>query len=517
MHYHWSRFFLAAILFLLATGLYYAWKIGSGNSEYSLINVLGGRPAPATAAEFTPQSEPLIDLNEIQLLSRLNQEYTTLMQRVVPSVVSINTKKTYTTKRYYWDWNRAGFATRNVQFNRPSLGSGFIVSEQGHVMTSYHVIADVDEIQVTRSDGKSYRAEVVGSDLAVDLTILKITGRENEVFPALPLGDSDKVQVGEMVFAIGNPFGLSESVTRGIISAKERRLTDADTEFFQTDAVINPGSSGGPLVNLRGEVVAINASIYSGAQEAPAWQGIGLAIPANDIRASFESIMLRGSPGRGYLGIVPEELYPHVAIGAGLPSDRRGVHVLEVVADSPAAAAELQPADIILSFGDTPLEGSSDLIRRVREIPVGTRVKLGLWREGQQLEVEATIGERTREVAIATQPGPDGERRPSMSDLLGVMVRKLEAREKLSLGLHPETAAIIITEVSPNSPAAKSLQPNDLIHEVNRQPVDSAEQFFEALNAIPLNRSSALLITRNGSRALVVLHTHTTDPHSEGR
>ncbi|MFV1995357.1 MAG: trypsin-like peptidase domain-containing protein, partial [Verrucomicrobiales bacterium] len=395
---------------------------------------------------------------------------------------------------------------RDQDYRTPGLGSGVIVSREGHILTNHHVIADVDEILVTLNSGKRYQAKLVGSDARSDIAVLKIAGGASEIFPALPLGDSDEVRVGEMVFAVGNPFGLNETVTRGIISARERRLTDADNSFFQTDAVINRGSSGGPLVNLRGEVIGINVYIYSGEHGVPFWQGVGLSIPSNDVREAFDALMKGGRPSRGYLGIGVDDINPEIALVHGL-NNSRGVIIEEVVADSPAADAGLQPKDVILKFDGRPVLNTSDLIPRVRARSVGSGVVLGIRRNRRDMELSAVIGERSTEVRLEAPAAADSSL--SLSEILAVEVRSLNAREREARGLHPETPAIIISRVPPDSPAANSLQVGDLVHEINRQPISNPGEFTAAIDSMPLNHTSVLFVTRNGSRAFVVLEPRT--------
>ena len=252
--------------------------------------------------KFTPADKPSLDLDSVDVLQRLDDEYTKVVTAVVPSVVSITTTKTLT-RRTPIDPLELFFGRRfsddsPAQQKVTSLGSGVIVSKEGHIVTNNHVLNGTEDVTVQLSDGREEKAKIVGTDGQIDLAVLKID--LPNLIP-LPIGDSDKVRVGQIVMAIGNPFGLDESVSQGIISAKDRRaMNDSQVEFFQTDTAINPGNSGGPLVNIRGEVIGINTAIYS---ESGGNQGIGFAIPSNVVKAAMNSIISKGRVIRGYLGV----------------------------------------------------------------------------------------------------------------------------------------------------------------------------------------------------------------------
>ena len=239
-------------------------------------------------------------MEDVQLLARLNSEYTRLVGRVVPSVVSIDTvgerreRLNYLGKTYERTWETNG------------IGSGVIVTPEGHVVTNEHVINGTLGMKVTLHDGRTFPARLIGKDPTLDVAVLRIDG--DGPFEALNFGDSGRVQPGEMVFAVGNPFGLGETVTQGIISAKERSISDRQRDLFQTDAAINPGNSGGPLVNFQGEIIGINVAIYSPDTENRGFAGVGFSIPSNDVRDTFRQILERGRPVRGFLGLNGRDL-----------------------------------------------------------------------------------------------------------------------------------------------------------------------------------------------------------------
>jgi serine protease Do len=283
---------------------------------------------------------------------------------------------------------------------RQSLGSGVIASADGYIVTNGHVVADADEIVVRLSDHSEHKAKVVGVDARTDVALLKI---EAQNLPALPFGDSDKLEVGEPVMAIGNPFGLEQTVTTGIVSAKERFIGSGPyDDFIQTDASVNPGNSGGPLVDTRGTLVGINTAIFS---QTGGSVGIGFAIPVNLAKDVLRQLRDRGEVVRGYLGVSVMPVTPEARQAAKLESSR-GALVAETVSGSPAAAAGLKPGDIIVAFQGEPIQNPHDLTRRVAATPPGTKVSLRVARNGRETPVETTLG-RLKDAP----PGPSGAER----------------------------------------------------------------------------------------------------------
>jgi S1-C subfamily serine protease len=313
------------------------------------------------------------------LLATLDREFTTLVNQVLPSVVSIeaipadDADPRIQMLRFLFGGNAPG--------TRPS-GSGVIVSDQGHIVTNLHVVNNAGAVQVQLADGRTLPAKFVGADGPSDIAILKI---ETEGLQPLPFGDSDRVNVGQMVFAVGNPLGLQETVTQGIISAKGRRaLSEAANEFFQTDAAINPGSSGGPLINLQGEIIGINNSI------SPQGQGIGFAIPANTVRRVFESIRDHGRFIRPWFGAYMRSLTPQLAQQLGLP-DAAGVLVMLAYEGSPAEKGGVKPGDVIVEFNGKPIRDLIDLRNRVAETDIGQKVSMRIRRGRDELSLQTVI------------------------------------------------------------------------------------------------------------------------------
>jgi serine protease Do len=367
----------------------------------------GGRPE-----RYTPASGPKIDLKDMQVLAALDSEYTRLVDAVVPSVVSIATSRHVQVARIADPLERF-FRNRRLLQQPPqeriqtALGSGVIVSKEGHILTNRHVIAEMEKIEVQLTDGRVEPATLIGADEQTDIAVLKIDAKNIE---PLALGDSDQVRVGQMVFAIGNPFGLQETVTQGIVSAKGRRaMADSGVEFFQTDAAVNQGNSGGPLLNLRGEIIGINSAIYSTSDQG-AWLGISFAIPSNVARRALESLLKNGRIIRGYLGVNMMDITPFIARQLGLP-DTAGALVEEVVSGSPAEKAGVQPRDVIQRFNGHPITDTRALRSRVAETDIGGKAELTIFRNGQQIVVTAIVSETPAGTAT-TPPRPSIPPRP---------------------------------------------------------------------------------------------------------
>lgn len=337
---------------------------------------------------FTQPVEPSLDLGEVELLARLDGEYSKLAASVLPSVVSVTTK---TVRQGGYGWHPFfGLVGTRAQVI-PGLGSGAIISKEGHVVTNFHVIEGVNEVMVTTQDKKSYPARFLGANRQRDIAVLKIESNRKD-FPALKFADSDAVKVGQLVLAVGNPFGLSGTVTRGIISARDRHLSDSSLDYLQTDAVINPGNSGGPLVNVRGEILGINVAIYRGDENVRAWQGVGLAVPAKDAEAVIKAVLNQEQDIEpGYLGleVAAETVRLEGAQGPGQVVV--GALVTAVVRGSPAAVAGMLPGDVVVAFQRQLIESPSGLMESIRSLQPGKEAVVRLVREGQELEVAMRV------------------------------------------------------------------------------------------------------------------------------
>lgn len=349
---------------------------------------------------------PKLDLKDVQVLSALDTEYTKLVESVMPSVVAITTLARVRVPQAMDPYDYF-FGRRGRTALRSGLGSGVIVSKEGHILTNHHVIEGVDEIRVQLNDGRIEAAELVGSDPRVDIAVLRIRARN---ITPLSFGDSDNIRVGQMVFAIGNPFGLQETVTQGIISAKGRAISDSGPDLLQTDAAVNPGNSGGPLLNLRGEIIGINSAIYS---QTGGWAGISFAIPSVTARRTMERILQKRPPTRSYLGVIMRDITPNIAQALNL-GDIRGVLVAEVISGSPAENAGLQSGDVIVRFNGRNITNSRDLRRLLMDLDVGNNVELVVLREGKEVTLNAQMGEMPEDLpgrGVPQAPSPGARSR----------------------------------------------------------------------------------------------------------
>jgi serine protease Do len=362
-------------------------------------------------------------------------------------------------------------------------GSGFIVSEDGYILTNNHVVADADKIEVTLADGTSYPAEIVGTDPTFDLAVIKIGAKG---LPVLELGDSENVRVGEWVVAIGNPYGFESTVTVGVISAKDRSVRARNLNFdgfLQTDAAINPGNSGGPLLNLDGEVIGINTAII------PYAQGIGFAVPVNMAKQVLDDLVKYGTVKRGWLGVYIQPLTPEFAEAYGVEHEG-GAVVSDVVPDSPAAGAGLRRGDVIVAVDGETIEDHTDLSFCIRSHLEGDKVRLTVIREGKEREVSVTLG---------SIPGRSQEQERSLKETeerLGLRVEPVTPELRRELGA-PATRGMAVAEVLPGSPADRiGLKRGDIILEVNGRPVDDIKSWQKVMSEV--QDSAVLLVWRDG-------------------
>jgi serine protease Do len=373
------------------------------------------------------------------------------------------------------------------------LGSGVIATADGYIVTANHVVEQAEEIKVLLPDKRSFVGKLIGSDSKTDVAVIKI---EATGLPVLPWGNSSRLEVGEVVLAIGNPFGLNQTVTMGIISAVGRAnvgIVDYE-DFIQTDAAINPGNSGGALVNLKGELIGINTAIFT---RTGGYMGIGFAIPSNMAKSVMTSLIKHGKVVRGWLGVSIQEVTEELAKEFGAP-DLTGVLVTDVAEDSPAAKAGLERGDLLTAFNKLPIKDPVHLRGLVAETPPGTMVVLSVLREKKAREVRVTLGEQPREVAALR--GPPGVL-PSEHALAGVTVEPLPPEDARRLKIK---AGVVVSEVDPESPAAQAgLLEGDVIREINRKPVRSVQDFERIAGELPPKARALLLITRG--RATVFL------------
>jgi Do/DeqQ family serine protease len=447
--------------------------------------------------KFTLPDKPPLDLGDVELLSRINDEYANLTKAVVPSVVSIDTAGVRT-EQLQDIWGR----TRVRRYPTQGQGSGVIVTKEGHVVTNHHVIAGQQKIQVTLHGGKTLPAHLIGEDTLLDIAVLKIDAEET--FTPLKLGDSAQAQVGQIVFAVGNPFGLGETVTQGIISAKARSISDSQRDLFQTDAAINPGNSGGPLVNLRGEIIGINVAIFSPDKENPGFQGVGFSIPANDVKDALYQILQRGKPIRGYLGVEMRDLDPDVRLALQYDGND-GTVVRGILPSSPAQAAGLKPGDIIRTFNGESIRTYTQLFTLVQRTHIGDTVTLGVWRNGKSIDLKATITESGAGSQTAKLPEASTEqgrtRDPEeILQAIGVEVRDLSVPERMR-----GYRGVVVTGITETGLAASQLKTGDLIIAVNNARISGASEFFLHLASSAAVQDTSLVVFRDGKSVRVTI------------
>jgi len=430
-----------------------------------------------------------------------------MVEKYSPAVVNISTKQSRSVRRQlrrdfmipdlpedspFNEFFRRFFGEdgggepKDKKFNTHSLGSGFIISQDGYVLTNNHVVEEADEIIIRLSDRREFEAQVIGTDRQSDTALLKINAQG---LPVVSLGKSSKLKVGEWVLAIGSPFGFDHSVTAGIVSAKGRSLPSENyVPFIQTDVAINPGNSGGPLFNLDGEVVGVNSQIYS---RTGGFMGLSFAIPIEVAMNVADQLRDTGRVSRGWLGVLIQDVTRELADSFGMDHPR-GALVSRVLPDSPAQAAQLQPGDIILKYNGTKLDNSTELPPLVGQSPVGEMARLTLLRQGKKLKVEVTIGELPEEEGIARKTQHHGKR---SNKLLGLTVKDLTSEQQERLRLRQ--GGVMVTAAGPGPGRKAGIQRGDVIQMINNAPVDNMKTFRKLVNDIPPGKTVAVLIFRH--------------------
>ena len=458
----------------------------------TLIIVVAGSPAGCTSR------------NESTEVVGYPQSFVELAEKVKPSVVNISTTKTVRVPgnpfRHFFGPGReeqfGDFFGRffgdvpDRELKQKSLGSGFIIDQDGYIVTNNHVVEGADEIKVKLSDGRDFKARVVGRDRKTDIALIKISSTFKNLH-ALPLGDSESVLVGQWVLAVGNPFGLGNTVTQGIISATGRVIGAGPYDnFLQTDAPINPGNSGGPLVNLKGEAVGICTAIVAGGQ------GIGFAIPINMAKSMVPQLKEKGRFVRGWIGVSIQTITPEIAQGLGV-KETAGALVADVVPEGPAAAAGIARGDIIVSFNGKDIKAISDLSRLVAETPVGKTVAVKIMRSGKEMELKLTVAEMAEEKARIQKSGIEMD--------LGIVVDEINPRLQSQFGIK-DRKGVVVVEVASGSPAdVAGLQAGDVIKELNRKAIGNLSDYEKAVAKIQKGKTILLLIKRGGQTMYVTI------------
>jgi len=435
--------------------------------------------------------------------------FAAVVKPVLPAVVNISSSKVVRTQNvplapFFNDpFFRQFFGQQfGQQFQVPreqreeSLGSGVIVSPDGYILTNNHVVAGASEIKVFLSDKREFKGKVIGTDPKTDVAVVKIDATK---LPTVTLGDSSKLQVGDYTLAIGDPFGIGETVTMGIVSATGRGGLDIENyeDFIQTDAAINPGNSGGALINARGELIGINTAILSSGSGGN--QGIGFAIPINMARYVMDEILKHGKVTRGYLGVVIQDVTPALAKAFGV-SQVTGVLISDVEKGGPGAQAGLERGDVVLAMDGQSVNSANDLRLRIAQTAPGTTVHLKILRNGKEQEIAVKLGELPGKAGQAA-PG-----QPSAGSLMqGVQVQTLTPDIAQQLGISSATKGVVVSEVDPDSAAAAAgLQRGDVIEQVNRQPVGNVREYDRAVGQAGKN-PIVLLVNRGGTTSFIVV------------
>jgi len=467
--------------------------------------LLGGFTYYFLSKTTAPQYKPFIPPQVPPQIQETSRAFSEIVKAVSPAVVNISSIKTIRKQTpsfdELFDFLYPFPDGRSRRWKEQSLGSGVIVSANGYIVTNNHVIEKADEIKVVFVDKRSFKAKVVGSDPKTDIAIIKI---EASNLPVVSWGDSDKLQVGEFVLAIGNPFGLSNTVTMGIISAIGR--TDvgiADYEnFIQTDAAINPGNSGGPLVNMKGELIGINTAIFS---RTGGYQGIGFSVPSNMVISVMDQLIKKGKVTRGWIGVTIQELTPEIAQKFGMGTSE-GVIVTDVVRGGPAHKAGLMRGDVILEFNEKKITDASLLRNIVAQTEINQQIRLKISRQGKEMNIFVTVGELPSESAQATPSSSNDSPDTGSNALAGITVMDINPAIAKQLKIQGDEKGVVIVNIQPGSSAQnKGLRKGDIIQEINRQHINNLNDFNRVTAHLESGSNVLLFINRGGKKFYITL------------
>jgi serine protease Do len=464
---------------------------------------------------IAPPSVFAEDENSIATLRQMGKTFASIAEDASPAVISLRAEKTVTQESSQFRDSPFGgpldpfeddifdfffrrrspqrrSPQRRYQQTRPVQGSGFIISSDGYILTNNHMVEEAEKVEIELADGRKFSAEIIGADEHSDVAVVKI---EADGLPYLELGNSDALEVGEWVLAIGNPLGLSHTVTAGIVSAKGRTGFGLATleNFIQTDAAINFGNSGGPLINLDGQVIAINTAIYGSSGNI----GIGFAIPINMAKNVHDQLIESGTVELGFLGVMPNDLDPEMAEAFGL-KDTKGVAISEVTEGSAADKAGLKHNDVILEIDGEPVESAGSFRNRIAMLKPGTKLEMVVWRDGRRKTLDVKLGKRPSTGETTGAP-------PEALDELGFSVRNLTDEFAERYGYEGQSG-VIVTDVKPGSQAARlGIVPGVIIKEVNLKAVRNTRQFNEAIAEARKRGKALLLIKRDRVQYFVPL------------
>ena len=444
------------------------------------------------------------DKDATELLTKFGDAMAKIAARVTPAVANISTTRTVKAprnplfddpffKKFFGEAHEGGQRRKAT-----SLGSGFIATSDGYIITNNHVIEGAEDILVKLSDNREYKGKIIGVDSRTDVAVIKINEKN---LPTIPWGNSDKLKVGEIILAIGNPYGLRHTITMGIISALGRvgmGISDYE-DFIQTDAAINPGNSGGPLVNASGEVIGVTNAIFS---TSGGYQGIGFAIPANMVKNVMDSIVSEGKVVRGWLGVQIQPLTADLARQFGLKDDN-GVLLVDVTEGGPAAKAGMKGGDVVVEYDGKKINDPFHFKNMVAETKPGKQVFIKIVREGNLLTANVTIGE----LPVDNQVIPNVE---IDNALKGVSVQEITDEYRQKMNISEKDRGVIVSNIDEDSPALGIINKGDIIIEIDRRPVTSTKEYTKVISGIESNQNVLALIMRGGVRQYITIPAKTS-------
>ena len=467
--------------------------LGAGLGGFTVTRAELGRPR---LAQMAPIEAPILPVQ----MPLTTNTFAKVAETIKPAVINVNTVtrsggsgpvgRTPFEEFFGEEFFRRFFGDVPERIPQRSLGSGVIVDASGVALTNAHVVEKASDIEVVTLDGSKHKAKVVGIDKKTDLAVLRLDDGKGS-FPYARLGDSEKMQVGDWVIAVGSPFGLQATVTAGIISAKARQLNQGPfDDFLQTDAAINPGNSGGPLVNMQGEVIGINTAIVAGGS------GIGFAIPSAMAKKIYSELLAKGRVARGWLGVSIQQLTPELTKSFGA-KDNKGVLISDVLPDSPASKAGLQPGDILLEFEGKKVDAPGDLQRAVGLTTPGHDAKLKVWRDRAEKTVDIKIGEAPDEREAQQRPAPRAQ------SMLGLEVRPITPEVARQLNLRSSDGVVVVRVEEDSAALEAGVQRGDVIREINRQRIRSLADFERLTKDVKEGDRLTVLLQRGQSSLFV--------------